>query len=67
MPRNADRDFLQRLLDDGAQLAEVLPQDEYAEWHLPGAINVPLRRIDADARKLLDANRPVVVYCWDTA
>lgn len=26
---------LRRLLDDGAQLVEVLPADEYAEMHLP--------------------------------
>jgi rhodanese-related sulfurtransferase len=30
---------LQRLLGGGAQLVEVLPEAEYAEAHLPGAIN----------------------------
>ena len=63
--RPIDRDELERLLADGAQLVEVLPRDEYEEGHLPGAINIPLRRIDAEARERLDPSLPVVVYCWD--
>ena len=65
MPKTIDRDQLRRLLDQGAQLVEVLPAEEYREEHLPGAINIPLRRIDADAKDRLDRDRPVVVYCWD--
>jgi rhodanese-related sulfurtransferase len=65
MPRDIDRDELQRLVDEGAQLVEVLPREEYEEWHLPGAILIPLRKIDAQAREKLDPARPVIVYCWD--
>jgi rhodanese-related sulfurtransferase len=50
----------------GAQLVEVLPSPEYEEDHLPGAIHLPLRRLDTEARTVLDRNRPVIVYCWDT-
>jgi len=57
---------LRRLLDDGAQLVEVLPEQEYAEEHLPGAVNIPLKRLDAQAAEALDRARPVVVYCWDS-
>jgi rhodanese-related sulfurtransferase/CBS domain-containing protein len=56
---------LRRLLDDGAQLVEVLPAEEYAEEHLPGAINIPLKRLDADSAAQLEKSRPVIVYCWD--
>jgi rhodanese-related sulfurtransferase len=56
---------LQQLLDEGAQLVEVLPEDEYAEDHLPGAINLPLKALDADATADLDKRKAVVVYCWD--
>ncbi|HXH33017.1 MAG TPA: rhodanese-like domain-containing protein [Plantibacter sp.] len=56
---------LRGLLDAGAQLVEVLPAGEYAEEHLPGAINLPLKQLDADATGQLDQQRPVVVYCWD--
>ena len=57
---------LRRLLDDGAQLVEVLPPEEYAEEHLPGAINLPLKELDAQSGARLDRRTPVVVYCWDS-
>jgi rhodanese-related sulfurtransferase len=67
MPREIDRDEVHRLLNQGAQLVEVLPQDEYEEEHLPGAVNLPLRRLEEQATAVLDRHRAVVVYCWDTA
>jgi rhodanese-related sulfurtransferase len=60
-----DRDEVRRLLEDGAQLVEVLPEREYAEEHLPGAINIPLKTLDPDRAARLDRDRPVIVYCWD--
>lgn len=66
MPIIVDRGEAQRLVEAGAQLVEVLPEHEYTEEHLPGALHLPLKRPDADsARALLDVSRPVVVYCWD--
>lgn len=59
-------DTLQRLISDGAQLVEVLPEAEYAEAHLPGAVNLPLKGLDAESVQVLDHGRPVVVYCWDS-
>lgn len=67
MPKEVDREELQRMVAGGAQLVEVLPAEEYAEDHLPGAISIPLRRIDAEGTKGLDKNRAVIVYCWDVA
>jgi len=56
---------VQALVDAGAQLVDVLPREEYEEMHLPGAISIPLRHLDAEARSTLDPSKPVVVYCWD--
>ena len=56
---------LRELLDAGAQLVEVLPEGEFAEEHLPGAINIPLKQLDAQSAASLDRSRAVVVYCWD--
>ena len=56
---------LRELLDAGAQLVEVLPEAEYAEEHLPGAVNIPLKTLDADSTAQLDKTKAVVVYCWD--
>jgi phage shock protein E len=58
------RDEVGKLVADGAQLVEVLPAEEYAEDHLPGAVSYPLRRLEKDAATL-DATRPIIVYCWD--
>jgi rhodanese-related sulfurtransferase len=67
VPTEIDRKEVQRLVGSGAQLVEVLPADEYEEDHLPGAISLPLRRLETDAVNILDRARPVIVYCWDTA
>ncbi len=56
---------LRELLDAGAQLVEVLPEAEYTEQHLPGAINIPLKQLDAHSAAQLDRARAVVVYCFD--
>lgn len=56
---------LRMLLDDGAQLVEVLPVDEYNELHLPGAVHIPLKTLDTTTTAGLDPQRPVIVYCWD--
>ncbi len=66
MPIPIDRAEVQRLVDAGAQLVEVLPQGEYDDEHLPAAINVPLKALTSEtAGQSLDASRPVIVYCWD--
>lgn len=65
MPTIADRDEVQRLLQRGAQLVDVLPEREYAESHLPGAINLPLKKLDRAAAARLDRDRAVIVYRHD--
>jgi rhodanese-related sulfurtransferase len=62
-----DRREVQALLASGAQLVEVLPPDEYDEEHLPGAMSLPLRRLEKEAKQRLDPGKPVIVYCWDSA
>ena len=64
MPTGIDRDELQALTGQGAQLVEVLPADEYDWAHLPGAVNLPLKELDTEASQL-DRSRPVIVYCHD--
>jgi hypothetical protein len=66
MPAPIDRDEVQRLLaEESGQLVEVLPPDEYADEHLPGAINIPLKTLDAETTRRLERERPVIVYCHD--
>ena len=65
MPDRIEIDRLRELLDGGAQLVEVLPAEEFEEEHLPGAVNIPLKTLDAQTTADLDKGNPVVVYCWD--
>ncbi|MCH7905998.1 MAG: rhodanese-like domain-containing protein [Chloroflexi bacterium] len=63
MPTTVSRDELQRMLDDeDTQLVDVLPAREYAEGRLPGAINLPLKKLNRDTAAVLDRARPVVLY-----
>lgn len=66
MPGFIDRDEVRRLVDDGAQLVEVLGKKQYEEEHLPGAVNIFLKAIADKAPEQLDRSRPVIVYCEDT-
>ena len=65
MPVAIGREELRKLTAQGAQLAEVLPAEEYAWAHLPGAVNTPLKELDTQAGQL-DRSRPVIVYCHDS-
>lgn len=66
MPKDLELESLRSLLDAGnVQLIEVLPEKEYAEEHLTGAIHISLKSMDRDSVADLDAAAPTVVYCWD--
>jgi rhodanese-related sulfurtransferase len=66
MPTPIDRHELQRLLaDEQAQLVEVLPAAEYENEHLPGAISIPLKELNAETARRLKRGQPTIVYCHD--
>jgi rhodanese-related sulfurtransferase len=67
MAQEIGRDRVSHFIAAGAQIVDVLPAREYAEDHLPGAISLPLRKIETEASKVLDVTRAIVVYCADTA
>ena len=64
MPAEIGRGELRELAGRGAQLVEVLPAGDYDWAHLPGAVNHPLKELDAETGQL-DRSRPVIVYCHD--
>jgi rhodanese-related sulfurtransferase len=59
------RTEVQRLIENKAQLVEVLPEAEYEDEHLPGAINIPLKELDESGASRLKREAPIVVYCND--
>lgn len=62
MVMNVDRDRLLELIAAGAQVVDVLPPAEYAESHIPGAVNIPLKTLDKSSTAGLSRDKPVVVY-----
>ncbi len=65
MPTPIFRDEVRKLLEEGAQLVDVLLREEYEEEHLPGAINIPLKELDRETTARLRRDAPVIVYCHD--
>jgi len=66
MPRAIALPDLRKLLErSGVQLIEVLPEAEYTEEHIPGAINIPLKSMTPASVAHLDPTHPTIVYCWD--
>lgn len=60
-----DRDDVQRMVAEGAQLVDVLPEEEHEREHISGAIGLPLTKLDSSTASKLDRERPVIVYCFD--
>jgi rhodanese-related sulfurtransferase len=57
---------VQQLLADGGQIIDVLPSAEYDEFHIRGAISLPLKDLRADSTEGLEKDRPTIVYCHDS-
>ena len=66
MPADVTRDDVQRMLAQGAQLVDTLPEGEYRDEHIRGAINIPLATLNRETTAMLSRDRPVIVYCYDT-
>ena len=51
--------------ESGAQLVDVRTAEEFAEAHLPAAVNIDVKQDDflSKAKAQLDAGRTVFVYC----
>lgn len=65
MPIVIMREDVRALLVRGAQLVDVMSPAEYAEEHLPGAINIFIKTLDAASTAQLRRDRAVIVYCYD--
>jgi len=59
------RDRVRELVDDGAQVVEVLEEKQFRLAHLPGAVHLPAWELTPERATTLDRRRPVVVYCFD--
>src|SRR5438105_6986028 len=64
MAKPVDTFEVRAMLDGDVQLVDVLPRETFRREHLPEAISLPLAELGR-AKEVLDASRPVVVYCYD--
>jgi len=60
-----DRDGVRKLLEQAAQLVEVMPAKDHEDEHIPGAIIIPLKILNRKTARQLDPSRPIIVYCYD--
>ncbi len=65
--RDVSRQEVERLMAAGAQIVEVLGEEQYEDEHLPGAVNIPLRELNRESASRLRRDQAVVVYCEDAA
>jgi len=65
MPENINRNEVQTLVKNGAQLIEVLGPSEYEWAHLPQAINIPLWELTSETTAELKKDGPIIAYCND--
>lgn len=56
-------DEARRLVAAGALLIDVRSPKEYADGHLPGAVNLPIDDFERHVGELLAADRELVLYC----
>ena len=63
MSKPITRNELRELMESQqVQLLDVLPEAEYSESHLPGAVNLPLKDLGPESVMGLDQSAPTVVY-----
>ena len=65
MPTDIDHEELQRLTGSGALLLDVREREGYDAEHLPGAVSLPIKALDAETTAGFARNPPVITYCWE--
>lgn len=64
-PQAAPAVDLSRLLRSGAVLLDVRTEQEFAGFHLEGAVNIPFDNLDDNLETVRQWKRPVIVYSAD--
>ena len=56
------QDLLARIHNHSVTLLDVRPEDEFAQGHLPGALNIPLAALERQIARL-PRDQPIIAYC----
>lgn len=65
MATKITKEDVQRLTAQGAQLVDALPEEEYAQERIAGAINLPLKKLNRQLTRHLPKDQRLIVYCYD--
>ncbi|MFW6074154.1 MAG: rhodanese-like domain-containing protein [Chloroflexota bacterium] len=65
MVQRINNAVVKELQEQGAQVVEVLPGEAYEQLHIAGAISLPLTDLNQESASQLDAQKPVILYCFD--
>ena len=66
MSTQITRADVEKMTAEGAVLIDTLPESEYAEEHIAGAVNIPLKKLDRKTTAHLAKDDALIVYCYDT-
>ena len=58
----AREELIERVKDDLVTVIDVRPVEEYAAGHVPGAVNVPIRELEAYLQQI-EPGQEIVAYC----
>ncbi|HZI52963.1 MAG TPA: rhodanese-like domain-containing protein [Chitinophagaceae bacterium] len=50
-------------IDKNVTIVDVRSPDEYSIEHVPGAINIPLDRLESNIAEFKKMPKPVIIYC----
>ena len=63
--RVVDHREVLKIIAEGGQVVDVLPDHEHRTAAIKGAIHLPMPKLLHNAEHAIDKKRPVVVYCRD--
>ncbi|HEY6001950.1 MAG TPA: rhodanese-like domain-containing protein [Anaeromyxobacter sp.] len=53
-----------RLVASGVKVVDVRTPEEFADGHVPGALNIPYDEVGARLKEIGPPSTPVLVYCY---
>ena len=63
VPRMDLEEFKRLLAEDSIFVIDARSQVDYEEGHIPGAVMMPLKSVEARLSELRNIKKPVVTYC----